>query len=243
MEIYNQKGRLKSDELKITKSISSLIFCTDKSINELNSENITIWIERVNGSNVYIAQSVKLVDYLMLTNYGSDAIQSDKTFKSIALAELSSQGAVQLSEGESLKIKLDSLTSANTYAIYSVEDPITTLDFHVFDRKTLASEELQKTLEVKSADLCVIDMHGSIKELLFKFSNGTAVKYLPFELTCISRDNDPVFAIQQDNTVLQGHSQRVVLPLLEVDFIEFVKDTGAVIEVTTRKSANLLTIE
>jgi hypothetical protein len=86
-------------------------------------------------------------------------------------------------------------------------------------------------------------MHPSIKELLFKFSNGTAVKYLPFELVTISRDNDPVFAIQQDNSVLQGHTQRCVLPLLEVDFIEFVKDTGAVIEVTTRKSANLLTVE
>jgi hypothetical protein len=74
MEIYNSQGRLKTGELKITKSISSLILCSTKSINELGSENVTIWIERVNGSNVYIAQSVKLVDYVMLTNYGSDAI-------------------------------------------------------------------------------------------------------------------------------------------------------------------------
>ena len=243
MEIYNQTGKLKTDELKITKSISSLIFCSSKGINDFSAENVTIWIERVNGSNIYLAQSVKLVDYLMLTNYGSDAIQSNATFKSIALCELSSEGAVQLSEGESLKIKLDNLTANQTYAIYSVEDPITTLDFHVFDRKTLASEELQKTLDVKSADLCTIDMHSSIKEILFKFANGTAVKYLPFELITISRDNDPLFAVSQDNTVLQGHTQRVVLPLLEVDFLEFVKDTGAVIEVTTRKSANLLTIE
>jgi hypothetical protein len=243
MEIYNQKGRLKTDELKITKSISSLIFCTDKNVNDIANENVTIWIERVNGSNIYLAQSVKLIDYLMLTNYGSDAIQSDKTFNVIALCELSSDGAVQLSEGESLKIKLDGLKSENTYAIFSVEDPITTLDFHMFDRKTLASEELQKTLDVKNADLCVIDMSETIKEILFKFSNGTAVKYLPFELRTISRDNDPLFAISQDNSVLQGHDQRVVLPLLEVDYLEFVKDTGAVIEVTTRKSANLLTIE
>lgn len=243
MEIYKASGKTKTDELKITKSIASLILCTTKNVNELGNENVTIWIERVNGSNVYIAQSVKLADFLMLTNFGSDAIQSDSEFKTIALCELSQDGAVQLNEGESLKFKIDSLTPAHTYAVYSVEDPITTLDFVMFDRKTLGSEELQKTLDVKSADLAVIDLHPTIKEISFRYSNGMLVKFLPFELRTISRDIDPVFAINQDSTVSQGHTQKLCIPLIEVDAIEFVKDTGAVIEVTTRRSANLLTVE
>ena len=113
----------------------------------------------------------------------------------------------------------------------------------MFDRKTVGSEELVKTLDVKNADLAVIDMHASIKEIAFKYSNGMLVKYLPFELRIISRDIDPVFNISNAGTVSQGHAQKVCVPLVSVDSIEFVKDAGAVIEVTTRKDANLLEIE
>lgn len=243
MEILNITGKTKTDEQKVTKSISGLIICSSLATADIVNENITVWIERVNGSNVYLAQSVKLLDYLMLTNFGSDAIQSDANFATIALCELSTEGAVQLNEGESLKFKIDSLKSTATYTVYSVEDPITTLDFFMFDRKTVGSEELVKTLDVKSADLAVIDMHPSIKEIAFKYSNGMLVKYLPFELRTISRDIDPVFSIANSGTVAQGHTQKVCVPLVSVDAIEFVKDAGAVIEVTTRRDANLLEIE
>ncbi|TXI68908.1 MAG: hypothetical protein E6Q46_00350 [Flavobacterium sp.] len=243
MESYIATGRTKTDEQKITKSIASLIICSTKTVDELTNENITVWIERVNGSNVYLAQSVKLSDFLMLTNFGSDAIQSDATYKTIALCELSSDGAVQLNEGESLKYKIDSLISTHTYAVYTVEDPVNTLELFLFDRKTIGSEELQKSLDVRNADLCVIDMHPSIKEISFKYENGMQVKFLPFELRTIARDIDPVFSINQNASVSQGHSQKVCLPLVAVNSIEFVKDTGAVIEITTRKAGNLLTIE
>lgn len=243
MEIYKETGKTKTGEQKVTKSISSLIIGTTKAIDELGAENITIWIERVNGSNVYIAQSVKLTDYLMLTNFGADALQSDATYKTIALCELSSDGALQLNEGESLKFTIDSLTSTHTYVVNSVEDPNVTLDAFMFDRKTIGSEELQKTLDVRNADLCIIDMHPTIKEVTFRFANGHTVKHLPFELKVISRDIDPVFAISNSGSVSQGHNQKLCIPLIHVDAIEFVKDTGAVIEVTTRKTSNILNVE
>jgi hypothetical protein len=63
MESYIATGRTKTDEQKITKSIASLIICSTKTVDELTNENITVWIERVNGSNVYLAQSVKLSDF------------------------------------------------------------------------------------------------------------------------------------------------------------------------------------
>lgn len=244
MEILNITGVLKTQELKITKSVASLIIATTKSPDTIVNENITIWIERVNGSNVYICQSAKLIDFLMLTNYGADAIQSTKTgLLTVALCELSKDGAVQLNEGESLKIKMESLTSTATYIINAVEDPLTTNDLYIFDRKTVGSEELIKSIDVTKVDLCVIDMHPTIKEISLKYDNGMLVKHTPFELRTMSRDIDPVFYIADDGAVSQGHSQKISVPLVGVTAIEFVKDAGAVIEITTRTGKNLLELE
>jgi hypothetical protein len=243
MEIYNATGKTKSGELKVSKSVSNLIFATNLNVSELLKENVTIWIERINGSNVFIAQSVKLIDFLMLTNFGSDAIQSNGTFGTIGLCELSGDGAVQLNEGETLKITLDSLNPNSTYSVYAIEDQITTLDLFMFDRKTVGSEDLNKVIDVRSADLAVIDLVPTIKEITFRFENGATVKYLPFELKILSRDIDPVFAITSAGAIVQGLPTKLTFPLVGVVSLEIIKDFGELVEITTRRNSNLLNIE
>lgn len=240
MKIYGGTGVTSTSNLKVTKSVQSLIVATDKTVEEFTNESITIFIERVNLANIYLATALPLADFLMLTNYGNDSIQSNATFKTIALCELAEDGAIRLNEGESLNIKIDGLNPAKNYELYAVEDADVVETFYKFDRKSIASEDTVKTISVEKAELVVIDLKSSVSEVSVKYANGTTNKHLPFELRVISRDIDGIYAINQDNTVLQGHSTRVAIPSIGVNELEIVKTAGELVTVVTRTEVNLM---
>lgn len=243
MEIYKGTGVLKTGDKKVTKSIGALLIAMSKNVSALTNETITIWIERVNRGNVFLATSVKLQDFIALTSYGTENVQSSNDYKSIALCELTPDGAgLHLNEGESLQFKLEGLIAGDTYAIYGIEEPTTTMDFYLFDRKTVASEDVQRRLTVEGNELVIFNTQ-SVNEFMIGYGNGVSIKYSPFELQTITRDVDPIFSIVDDGTVTQGLPNRIIMPVFGIEFVEFQKEAGTLIVLTSRTNTNLLDIQ
>lgn len=240
MKIYSGTGTISTQTLKVQKSIESLIICSDKTPDQIQNETITVYIERSNMPNKYFCNAMPLIDFIMLTNYGNDAIVSSSTLNTIAKCNLSDEGAVRLLDGEVLNIIINGLNSAKTYEVHTIEDPILVEEFFKFDRKTCAIDDTVKTVNVKDADLCVIDLPASVQDVTFKFVDGSTTKHTPFELQIMSKDIDPVFALSFDGKVIQNHPTKVAFPLDGVKEIEVVKSVGDLVTITTR-TTNFLT--
>ncbi|MFV8389807.1 hypothetical protein [Flavobacterium sp. LB1P71] len=239
MKIKSITGVTKSEEITVTKSIGSLILAIDGlALSGLTTEKISVYIERGNGSNIILANKVLMLDFILASTFGGEATQSDAIYETIAVCELAVNGGVFLAEKESIKIVLEDLDVAKTYDIYGVEEPSLTNQLYHFEQKTVASEEFSKKVDVLGFDLAIMTVHSSISDLSYRFQNGQIVKYLPFELQTLSRDIDPIQAINGVD-VLQGVSNRLSLPLLGVDSIEINKSQGAVINFVVRTVKNV----
>lgn len=239
MKITSLSGVLKSPELTVTKSIGSVILCYSGVLDTLLNEKISIYLERANGSNVILANKINLKDFILASTYGGEAVQSDDTFGTIAVCEIALQGGIFIAEKESIKIQLEDLRSANTYELYGVEHPVTTNDLLHFEQKSVASEEVNKKIDVKGFDLAIMTMHETLSDVSYTFENGNVVKFLPFELRALSVDIDPLQYIKQDGTVEQVLDGRLSLPLVHVDFIEVNKSQGQIINFVVRTIKNV----
>lgn len=239
MKIISITGKLKVEDIQVTKSIGGLILGLSMPVADLLNEKISMYIERANGNNFTLANKILLKDFISLASYGSEALQCDSNYPLIAICEIAKDGGIFLAEGEKIKISFDDLRSAHTYDVYGIEEPTPTDVLFVFEQKTIASEEFNKKIDVRGFDLAVMTEHATVQDLSYSFAeNGGIVKYLPFELQTMSRDLDPIQAILQDGTVLQNHSGRLILPLHQVDAIEVNKEQGAIINFVMRTVKN-----
>lgn len=239
MKITSITGRTKIEDIQVTKSIGGLILALSIPVTELLNEKISMYIERANGNNFTIANKILLKDFISLSSYGVEALQSDVNYPLIAICEISKDGGIFLAEGEKIKLSFDDLRSTITYDVYGIEEPTPTDVLFVFEQKTIASEEFNKKIDVRGFDLAVMTEHATIQDITYVFGqSGGVVKYLPFELQTMSRDLDPIQAVLSNGTVLQNHSGRLMLPLLEVDSIEVNKEQGAVINFVMRTTKN-----
>lgn len=243
MKITTITGKLKSDELPITKSIGGLILCASVPINELLNEKISIYIERGNGNNLIIANKVLLKDFILASSYGTETIQSNADFPLIAMCELAVDGGIFLAEKETIKISFDDLRAPLTYDVYGIEEPISTNNLYFFEQKTIASEEFSKKIDLSGFDLAIMKTDDTVSDMLFTYylpdGSVSVVKYLPFELEVMSRDVDPIQAINQDGTVSMGVNGRLSLPLHDVLSIEVNKEQGEIINFVVRTTKNV----
>lgn len=239
MKIVNLTGVLKSNELTVTKSIGSLILCFDGTLDQLLNEKISAYIERANGSNVILANKVNLKDFILSSTYGGEAVQSNDDFGTIAVCEIAHEGSVFLAEKESIKIVLEDLRAPHTYELYGVEHAVATNDLFFFEQKSVASEEVNKKVDVKGFDLAIVTMDDTVSDISYSFENGQVVKFLPFELRALSVDVDPVQYIKNDGTVKQVLDGRLALPLVHVDFIEINKSQGQIVNFVVRSIKNV----
>lgn len=241
MKIGSSTLVTKSAEFTVTKSIGGLILAVDGfDLSTLTTEKISIYIERANGSNVILANKVLLKDFILASTYGTSGTQSDATYECIAVCELAHLGGIALEEKESIKIQLDDLisTAGKVYDIFGIEEPIASNDLYFFEQKTVASEQFSKILDVKGFDLAIMTTHPSVQDVSYRYINGVVVKYLPFELQSLSRDIDPIQALN-GTAILQGLTDRISLPLEEVDTIEVNKSQGTVINFVVRSIKNV----
>jgi len=234
MKIASITGVTRSNELSITKSIGSVIIASNLAFTDLTTEKISIYIERGNGANVILVNKILLKDFLISSTFGNSALQSDSTYATIALCEIASEGSVYLAEKESIKIQLDDLVALKLYDVYGVEEPVQTNDLLFFEQKSIASEEVNKKIDVSGFDLAIVNMDATISDISFYFENGQVVKYLPFELQTLSCDIDPVAYITSAGVVSQRLSGRIALPLLHVQTIEINKSQGVVVNFVVR---------
>ena len=241
MKIASITGVTKSPELTHTKSIGGIILAINGlQLSDLTTEKISVYIERANGSNVILANKVLLSDFILASTFGSEATQSDAFYETIALCELAHDGGIILGDKESIKINFDDLIDNSvTYDVYGVEEPEGTYDLYFFEQKTVASEEFSKKIDVRGFDLAIMKTDASVSDLSYRYENGQVIKYLPFELQTMSRDIDPIQAIN-GTTVLQGLTNRISLPLLHVNTLEINKSQGEVINFVVRQLRNIL---
>lgn len=234
MKIVSLTGVTKSAELPITKGLAGLVICFNENFDQLLNEKISVYIERANGSNIILANKINLKDFIMASTYGNEAIQSNADFGTIAVCELAFEGSIFLAEKESIRIQLDDLRSTKTYELYGIEHAVPTQHLFFFEQKSIASEEVNKKVDVKGFDLAIVSLDDTVSDVSYTFENGNVVKFLPFELRALSVDVDPIQYIKNDGTVTQVLAGRLALPLVHVNYIEVNKSQGTVVNFVVR---------
>lgn len=237
MEIYKGTGKTTTGTILLTKSISSLVIGSSLEFLKLNTETIRLEIERANGSNFEITKgTMSLRDFILATTYGADAIVSSTqfNFKTVAVCEFTTNGAVHLFEKDVIKITLNGLDAAATYVINGIEEPETSTEVYQFEHKSMGSDDTNKDFNVSGYDVLVLDKSADIEEINYRFENGQVVKYTMFELEAMSKQIDPVAYVQQDGLVASGFDSKIQLPLFAVNNINIRKTQGSVVNLILR---------
>lgn len=240
MKIISLTGVTRSEEIPVTKSIGSLIVACASTMTEFSTEKISVYIERANGSNIIIANKVPLVDFMLASTYGTEAIQSDvvRGYFTVALCELAVGGSIFLAEKETIRILLEDLNQNVEYDLFGVEEPASSNVLYLFEQKTMAREEFNKKIDIAGYDLAVMTTRNTIQDISYHFENNTVIKYLPFELQTLSRDVDPIQSIYQGE-VSQGLASRLVLPLAHVNYLEINKSQDDIVNLVVRTTRQI----
>lgn len=245
-------GVTQSDELVITKGFADLIICSDKEFGEISNERISVYVEQKDGT-VDIARQVLLKDFILLGTFNEDTIQygwfSGQRYMTVAKVELTEDsGFINLKDTESIKIKLTDLDTDAKYSLHSIESHFPTQEVNMYQRKTIASNQTEQEYFVKGFDLCSLQTDATIEEIEFRMDNGATVKMTPFELKTESNSIDVIKYFLAKTTTAdpllqfyepQHHlKDRVVFPLVGVDYLKIRKNTGTDIDIHLRIDQN-----
>lgn len=242
-------GVNQSEELVITKGFADLIVCVDAPFQYLSNERISVYVEQKDGT-IDIARQVLLKDFILLGTFQEDTIQhgtfNGLEYMTVAKIELTEDsGFINLVDTESIKIKLTDLDSSTTYSLHSIESHFPTQEVNMYQRKTIASNQTEQEYFVRGMDLCSLEFHSSIEEIEFRMDNGATIKMTPFELQTESNSID-VIKYFNKKTASTGvgnvtfyepiHilTDRVVFPLVGVDYLKIRKNTGQDIDLHMR---------
>lgn len=254
MRVYPKTtGVTKTSDLPITKPVGSLVIYTDKLPNAIVNELITVYVERANGDNTELLTRVPLIDFMMISTFGNPAIQfrgtkNDGDFKSVALCELTPNGAIYLNDNERIKVVLEGLNPANNYMIDGVEEPVTTNEIYKFDRKSALAGESARKFNVLKYDTICFTNPQAIEEIVLEYDNGRTTRHSYDELVSIANDTDPQFytsefglTIQQmgvasyyngTNLLTLSSPDKLVFPLVGVREMEIIKTESELVQFT-----------
>lgn len=226
MEIYNETGKTKTGELRITRPIGALVIEMTQNFEALSNETITAFIERANGDNTNIFTDMPLKAFIGASIAGNAAVFEDDNFTQ-ALCELCEEGSINLQETESIKIKFDGLKSAVTYSVHGLEYPVLGDSVARLSRKNLLEGETDRIFDVSKQELMLIEGVDNLIEINMQYPNHT-VKYTPTELKAISRDVDNVKSVRVGTTpkVSYDLSGLISMPLVGVKSIDIKKQSG-----------------
>lgn len=229
MELYNASGVLKTGEIRIAKPISALLIRTEKPFSALTNETITIFIERASGSNVEIATSINLRDFILLSIYGTSAVYGDLLFNTIALCELTPLGAINLAENEAVKFKLDNLISTDKWVINGIEEPATTAISLRYDRKVALAGESVRSFDSSAYMAVCVTNFANIQQIQMQFDNGQICKYDQAEFIALSVDADPIQFVGSSDAY---DVNKIAIPLTGVVRFEILKTESQVVQLT-----------
>lgn len=239
MEIFNSSGKntTKSDLLLVTKPIGAILVSSSVAVDDLTTESIEVFVERLEGNKQITEGVMALKDFILMTTFNGDAVTSDENFQTTAECELAEGGAISLNEKDVIKIKLTGLKASQTYQLNTVEMPQLSDKILQFSNRSMNADEKQKAFDVYDCDLAVIDNSNTIEEVSYTFLNDVVVRYTLHELRVLSRSVDPVAYVKNDGTVKSLFTDKLQLPLFGVKNIEIRKSQGTIINLLTRIEA------
>ncbi|OUS02885.1 hypothetical protein A9Q86_02220 [Flavobacteriales bacterium 33_180_T64] len=231
MEVYNGTGKTKTGELRISRAIGGLLLRSTLGVHELTNEKITIFIEGANGDNTEICSNISLKHFVLGGTFGHSLIQTNTgatpKIGMSALCEIAQEGSIVLGADESIKVSLTDIKSAQTYEIYGLEYPQAATSISSLVRKTILSDETEKTYNVQGRDLLMLDSEN-VQNIEFTFSNGVRTKYSLIELQAIAFDVEGVISADAGGNVSTDTGSVLMLPLDDVLSIDIEKATGTV---------------
>jgi hypothetical protein len=234
MQIYQGTGVTDTGILTLTKGVGSLAISHSLAINSIVAQRISIWVERA-GKNKDICNDVLLKDFLLNATYGEDIIQSDATYATIGLCELTHDGGfISITDGEVIKIRIQSLNTTDVVRINGLEEPYASNDILTYERKTMASDILNQDFDVTGYDLMVLTKDNTINEIALTFDNGAVCKYLGYELEILQKSIDGITAVSTGGVITSGLTDRYVLPLKGVVTLNIRKNSGVMLNLTVR---------
>lgn len=228
MEIYNETGKTKTNELRVTRPIGALVVSMSQAFEALTNETITAFVERANGNNTELFTDLPLKALIGVSTAGNPAV-FETANGIVALCELCEEGSIDLQETESIRIKMDGLKSGVTYTLNGLEYPSLANTAVKVTRKNILAGETERKLDVREQELMLIEGVAFINEMVVTFANGHNCKYVPAELMAISRDFDAVKSIKNTGTVFGvgfDLDSFVTYPLVGVDSIDIKKKSG-----------------
>lgn len=229
MEIYNATGKTKTGDLRVSRAIGALLITSSRKVEELTNERISIYIERANGSNVELCSNISLKHFILGSTFGSSVIKADtaNTVGLSALCEISINGSITLGANESIIVSVDGLVSAQTYTINGIEYPQASTMALTYERKTMLTEEFEKTYNVEGSALLLIDSKN-VTDIEFTFSNGVRTKYAKKELEALAFDLEGVISVNVDGSLSLSTGDVIMFPLDDVVSMDVEKDNGTV---------------
>jgi len=247
MNILDTTG-VAEKKAELQKGIESIILFSDKTVDEINDELISIQVERNGGSNLEITQGfVSLKRFLLASTFGDDAIGSfpatfPESFKTVAVIELTELGALVMGPNDKFKIALKQLDPVKRYVIDGFESPVTSDDVYMYEEKSIADEQTNYDLNVKNFDIAIVDDDANISELNFTHDNGVVTKHSMREIRALAQDIDPVAYVRNDGKVLPSFVGYIQLPLKGIVSINVRKTEGTVVKFFMRKDVELLAL-
>jgi|GEM_PF-1965652 len=234
-EIYRSlAGQTDSPEILTTKGFGALVISSTRAVNEFTTEAISIWVEK-EGKNIDICKDVLLKDLVLLGTWGEDCILCDATFKTIANVDLTEDGGfISLKDNETIKCKLRGLIGTVSYVLNGIEEPVPSHEVTMYERKSMASEDVNRDFDTKGYDIVSLQNDATINEISLTFDNGSVCKYTPFELSVVARSIDQMLSLTQAGTIVQTLTDRVVFPIKGVVNMNVRKTPGTRLDVTMR---------
>lgn len=228
---YNATGVTKAPEIKISRPVFALLIEANIPFASLGTEQISIQVERAQGSNTTIGNVHKLSRILPLAAKGVPAIiQLAGSFR--ALLPLA-PGAVTLGENESIKITLENLDALKTYKVSSIESANLVPAPYSYELKVMQSDEVAKKFDIPGYTGLHIDGYQHASAFRLTYSNGVTVNYEPAELRSMAETDDP-FYVMVDGAVVVFPSTCIVLDVSEIRNIEIIKSAASPMYLTLR---------
>jgi hypothetical protein len=226
MEIYNESGKTKSPILRVSKAIGAILITASIPFETLANEKITAHIERANGNNEEIATNISLRAFIATSVYGEAVIKSTATDFSV-ICELANNGALTMSEDETLVISLTGLNSANTYTVNGIEMPVNSLETVFFTEKVVLVGQKNRKFDVSPFDECSIIGEFDVVKLEYATEEGNkTIELTRKELRAIAAE---------DNVLLMGSNVQMADTTFSV--------VGVItLEVFTQSSSNVVIV-
>lgn len=234
-------GVLKTGDLQITQPTGTLIFEMSKRPNDLTNEKISIWIERAGASNVYLATKISLKDFL----YSCLCNDKGKVFnpfgeENIIVANIGLEAAINIKDGEKMKVSLEGLIATDTYKISYVPHFESTNSYLSFEYKAIVEGYKDQTIDVSECDVAVIGMTTTLNEIGITMHGSDEKRFTPRELQILQLEDTPMVGFTVDNQVEQLDKNVIILPTQGISKLRFYKDSMGIIPITLMKRDELI---